>query len=290
MRRCPLTPLPPLGSGHAGLRCAVQQAGHRPVACACCSRAAPCSGLLWACPPHGSPHACPPPPADNVAKLIILNTPLSLKTPLRPELAAYKAPLPFMRPKAGARFAGDLFNATGGPYAMARRDADAYDGAPRGRLARAARRRLLGGGRPSLCGAASRTHPRLQLCALRAEPARRPSRRPPPTRPTPGPLCAAPYESDPAASAAIAAIMERLDWPALLRRVDEGYQAWRVPSLLLFGTSGEPEASRQEPRVAGLRAEETGDAVRNGSLRRALEPPCGPPFPASSHPQTSSSS
>lgn len=59
---------------------------------------------------------------------MILNTPLSPKTALRPELAAYKAPLPFMRPKAGATFAGDTFNAAGGPYAMSRRDADAYNG------------------------------------------------------------------------------------------------------------------------------------------------------------------
>lgn len=41
-----------------------------------------------------APIAVPPPPlADNVAKLIILNTPLGLKTPLRPELAAYKNPV-----------------------------------------------------------------------------------------------------------------------------------------------------------------------------------------------------
>lgn len=53
---------------------------------------------------------------------------------------------------------------------------------------------------------------------------------------TPGP--AAPYDSDPAASAAIAATMDKLDWPALLRRVDEGFCTWRQPSLLLFGTSG----------------------------------------------------
>ncbi|KAI7838120.1 hypothetical protein COHA_008051 [Chlorella ohadii] len=120
-------------------------------------------GLLWALDND-----------ESVAKLIVLNTPLGLKTPLRPELAAYKNPVPFLRPKAGAKFAADLFNAAGGPYAMSRRDADAYQ---------------------------------------------------------------APYDSDPAASAAIAATMEKLDWPALLRRVDEGYCSWRQPSLLLFGTS-----------------------------------------------------
>ncbi len=35
---------------------------------------------------------------DQVARLCILNTPLALNAKLRPELAAYKAPLPFMRP------------------------------------------------------------------------------------------------------------------------------------------------------------------------------------------------
>lgn len=111
---------------------------------------------------------------ESVAKLAILNTPLSQKTPLRPELAAYKNPVPFLRPKAGSKFAGDLFNAAGGPYAMTYRDAQAYD---------------------------------------------------------------APYQEEAAASEAIASIMAQLDWPALLRRVDEGYQSWRQPSLVLHGTS-----------------------------------------------------
>ncbi|KAL4442929.1 hypothetical protein ABPG77_008420 [Micractinium sp. CCAP 211/92] len=111
--------------------------------------------------------------SDKVEKLVILNTPLGLKTPLRPELAAYKNPVPFLRPKAGATFAADLFNAAGGPYAMQYRDAQAFQ---------------------------------------------------------------APY-ADPAASAAVAAIMERVDFPQLLRRVDQGYESWRQPSLLLFGTS-----------------------------------------------------
>ncbi len=35
---------------------------------------------------------------ELVSRLLILNTPLSPKTKLRPELAAYKSPLPFMRP------------------------------------------------------------------------------------------------------------------------------------------------------------------------------------------------
>ena len=30
--------------------------------------------------------------------------------------------------------------------------------------------------------------------------------------------------------------MERVDFPALLRRVDEGYVSWRKPALLVFGT------------------------------------------------------
>lgn len=64
---------------------------------------------------------------DIVSKLIIMNTPLSLKSKLRPELAAYKAPLAFMRPKPDAQFDGGLFAAAGGPYAMASKDAQAYD-------------------------------------------------------------------------------------------------------------------------------------------------------------------
>jgi hypothetical protein len=66
---------------------------------------------------------------QSVAALVILNTPLGLKTPLRPELAAYKSPLPFLRPKAGATFPADTYNAAGGPYAMAYKDAQAYLGA-----------------------------------------------------------------------------------------------------------------------------------------------------------------
>jgi pimeloyl-ACP methyl ester carboxylesterase len=65
---------------------------------------------------------------QSVAALVILNTPLGVKTPLRPELAAYKSPLPFLRPKAGASFPADTYNAAGGPYAMAYKDAQAYLG------------------------------------------------------------------------------------------------------------------------------------------------------------------
>lgn len=35
---------------------------------------------------------------DNVDRLFILNTPLALNSKLRPELAAYKSPIPFLRP------------------------------------------------------------------------------------------------------------------------------------------------------------------------------------------------
>eukprot|EP00798_Chlamydomonas_sp_ICE-L_P029355 gene29355-12447_t len=66
--------------------------------------------------------------ADKIDRLMILNTPVSLKTKLRPDLAAYKSPIPFMRPKADKPFVGDIYNANGGPYAMARKDADVdYD-------------------------------------------------------------------------------------------------------------------------------------------------------------------
>lgn len=118
-------------------------------------------GMLWAAQN-----------ADKVAKLVILNTPLSLKSKLRPELAAYKAPLAFMRPKPDSRFDGQNFNAAGGPYAMAYKDACSYD---------------------------------------------------------------APYEQDPAASAAIYRIMENTDFPALLAEVDEEFRTWRNESLVIHG-------------------------------------------------------
>jgi hypothetical protein len=61
----------------------------------------------------------------DVARLLVLNTPLSLKAKLRPELAAYKSPLPFMRPGAKT-FDAANFNAAGSPYAMQARDADVF--------------------------------------------------------------------------------------------------------------------------------------------------------------------
>jgi len=35
---------------------------------------------------------------EQVSRLFILNTPLALNSKLRPELAAYKSPIPFLRP------------------------------------------------------------------------------------------------------------------------------------------------------------------------------------------------
>jgi hypothetical protein len=61
----------------------------------------------------------------DVARLLVLNTPLSLKAKLRPELAPYKSPLPFLRP-GSTPFDGVTYNASGSPYAMQARDADVY--------------------------------------------------------------------------------------------------------------------------------------------------------------------
>jgi hypothetical protein len=61
--------------------------------------------------------------ADQVEKLAILNVPLGRKTALRPELAPYKAAMPFLRPKPDTAFSGDLFNAAGLAYAMQYDDA-----------------------------------------------------------------------------------------------------------------------------------------------------------------------
>jgi hypothetical protein len=69
-------------------------------------------GLLWA--RQNSEH---------VNKLAILNVPLGRKTGLRPELAPYKAAMPFMRPKPDASFSGDLYNAAGLAYVIQYDDA-----------------------------------------------------------------------------------------------------------------------------------------------------------------------
>ena len=70
-------------------------------------------GMLWALQ-H----------SDEVAGLIALGVPLGLKTNLRPELAAYKAAMPFMRPKPDGKFPGDTYNAAGLAYFMSARDAE----------------------------------------------------------------------------------------------------------------------------------------------------------------------
>ncbi|GFH13758.1 Slu7 domain-containing protein [Haematococcus lacustris] len=106
----------------------------------------------------------------KVARLLILNTPLSTNSKLRPELAAYKTPLAFMRPKT---FDGMMFNATGSAYVMEGRVAEAY---------------------------------------------------------------ARPY-ADPAASAAVASVMEKCDYGKLLKKVNEGFMTWKKPSVLMFGGS-----------------------------------------------------
>mmetsp|Transcript_16062 Transcript_16062/g.43766 ORF Transcript_16062/g.43766 Transcript_16062/m.43766 type:complete len:369 (-) Transcript_16062:507-1613(-) len=69
-------------------------------------------GLLWAAQNE-----------DKVARLMILNTPLSLGSKLRPDLAAFKNPIPFLRPKS---FDGALFNADGLAYVMEGKVAAAY--------------------------------------------------------------------------------------------------------------------------------------------------------------------
>lgn len=65
--------------------------------------------------------------SDVVCKVISLNVPLGLKTKLRPELQQYKNPIAFLKPKEDSIFKGDMFNAAGGPYALGRDDADAYN-------------------------------------------------------------------------------------------------------------------------------------------------------------------
>lgn len=69
-------------------------------------------GLLWALK-H----------PEDISHLVILGTPLGTSTPLRPELAPYKNPVPFLRPKPDSKFAGDLFKAAGLAYVIAYDDA-----------------------------------------------------------------------------------------------------------------------------------------------------------------------
>ena len=63
---------------------------------------------------------------DVISKLIILNTPVDMKSALRPELAAYKNPISFLRPKADKLFDAMTYNASGLAYAIQYRDAQAY--------------------------------------------------------------------------------------------------------------------------------------------------------------------
>lgn len=49
--------------------------------------------------------------------------------------------------------------------------------------------------------------------------------------------CVRNTQEDPAASAAVAATMDQLDFSQLLQQVDAGYRSWRKPSLLLFGAN-----------------------------------------------------
>lgn len=63
---------------------------------------------------------------DRIEKLIILPTPLSLKSKLPPALTAYKAPMAFMRPKG--TFKADLWTASGLAYVINRETADGYQG------------------------------------------------------------------------------------------------------------------------------------------------------------------
>ena len=62
----------------------------------------------------------------QVERLMILNTPVAKNSKLRPELAAYKNPLPFLRPAAGKAFDAMNFNAAGSPYAMSYNDAAVF--------------------------------------------------------------------------------------------------------------------------------------------------------------------
>ena len=66
--------------------------------------------------------------SDAVEKLVILNTPLDTKAALRPELAAYKNPISFLRPKAGAAFDAMTYAANGLAYAMQYKDAQVGPG------------------------------------------------------------------------------------------------------------------------------------------------------------------
>lgn len=63
---------------------------------------------------------------ERISKVVCLNVPLGLNVKLRPELAQYKSPIPFLKPKEDAIFDGAMFAANGGPYALDGNDAEAY--------------------------------------------------------------------------------------------------------------------------------------------------------------------
>lgn len=44
-----------------------------------------------------------------------------------------------------------------------------------------------------------------------------------------------PYVEDTAASKAIHSTMEHVDWKALLQTVDERFESWRKPTMVLYG-------------------------------------------------------
>jgi hypothetical protein len=44
-----------------------------------------------------------------------------------------------------------------------------------------------------------------------------------------------PYQEEPEASAAISKIMAALDWKALLAKVEDSMERWRVPTAVLYG-------------------------------------------------------
>lgn len=86
-------------------------------------------GMLWALQ-H----------SDAVVKLMVMNVPLGKKAQLRPELAKYKAAMPFMRPKADAKVAGDLYNASGLAYVIQYDDAQVRAARPGAEFASRCRR------------------------------------------------------------------------------------------------------------------------------------------------------
>jgi pimeloyl-ACP methyl ester carboxylesterase len=112
---------------------------------------------------------------DRIASLVVLPTPLSLRSKLPPALAAYTSPVPFLRPKAGTTFDAAAWIASGSAYVLGKDEAASYR---------------------------------------------------------------APYESDPATSAALAATLEAVgDWKTLLRDVDEAMRTFRARALVVPGSA-----------------------------------------------------